>query len=144
MLDAVDTPVDQVHRVRGEDPPQEAARAYQRELPARFDLALLSIGADAHIASIFPGSVLVHEPRQGAAAVWVPHLAAWRVSLTPQAILSADRILVLAAGQDKANAVQRAFKAKTDEAGVPAHLLRRAGDRVEWFADTAAASQLVD
>jgi 6-phosphogluconolactonase len=128
-----------VHRMRGELPPGEAADLYERELPDRFDLMLLGLGEDAHIASIFPGSALVSERRRRVMAVWVPHLRSYRITLTQPALLAADRIVMLVAGSKKAPAVAAAIDAPSDPARVPAHLLRDAGDRVQWFIDRAAA-----
>ncbi|MGH9346345.1 MAG: 6-phosphogluconolactonase [Vicinamibacterales bacterium] len=138
----VPIPAAHVHRIRGELPPDEAARLYERELPARLELLLLGLGEDAHLASIFPGSPLVRERRRRVAPVWVPHLKAYRITLTPPAILAADRILMLAAGAMKASAVAAAIDRPTDPDGCPAHLLREAGARVEWLIDRDAARDL--
>jgi 6-phosphogluconolactonase len=132
-------PTAHVHRIRGELEPTEAARLYERELPDRFHVMLLGVGDDAHIASIFPGSDLITERRHGAAAVWVPHLKAYRISLTPTAILSAKHILVMVAGSGKASAVAAALDRPTNTERYPVHLLREAEPRVEWFIDRAAA-----
>lgn len=158
LIDHVPVPADQVHRIRGEMPDaHEAADDYERTLADAvsgfsrtplFDLMLLGLGDDAHIASIFPGSELlepdVARPLAGrrVAAVWAPHLNVWRLTLTPEAILDARAILVLVSGTNKADAVRAALEDPPDVKTHPAQLLRAAGDRVEWFLDRAAASRL--
>ena len=76
------------------------------------------------------------------AAVWAPHLGAWRITLTPPALLDARRIVMLVSGGKKADAVHAALERPTDAWRWPAHLLRHADDRVEWFLDRPAASRL--
>ena len=152
LIDHVPIPADHVHRMRGEfADAQAAAEDYERTLAhvmsSLFDVMLLGLGEDAHIASIFPGSELLPaaaRPLTGrrAAAVWVPHLNVWRITLTPDAILDSRAIVVVVAGANKAEAVHAALKAPLDVKLYPAQLLRPAADRVEWFVDRAAATQL--
>lgn len=159
LIDRVPVPSEQVHRMCGELPDaRDAARAYEVELPegfaraARqdqaFDVMLLGLGEDGHIASIFPGSPLVaSDPTTGSgpvrvAAVWAPHLNAWRITLTPRALLDARAIMMLVSGEKKAAAVHAALELPTNVTRWPVHLLRNADDRVEWFLDRAAAVRL--
>ncbi|MGH9240670.1 MAG: 6-phosphogluconolactonase [Vicinamibacterales bacterium] len=158
LLDHVPIPADRVHRMRGELPDaHDAAADYERVLTAvesgfsripLFDLMLLGVGSDAHIASIFPGSELlesrVERPPtvRRVAAIWAPHLSAWRITLTPDAILDSRTIVVLVAGTGKADAVRTALHEPLDLKKYPAQLLRSAGHRVEWFVDRAAAARL--
>ncbi len=123
-------------------PPEEAAREYERVLPRRFDLMLLGLGEDAHIASIFPGSHVVHERERRVVAPFARHLHAWRITMTPPAILSATHIVMLVSGAEKAGAVAAAIEEFDDPDRWPAHILRQAGDRVEWLIDRAAAAAL--
>ncbi len=146
LLAHVPIPASQVYRIRGELPDAAAAaREYERILPETFDIMLLGLGEDAHIASIFPGSPLLKmgsDPIYGdplVAAVWAAHLNAWRITLTPPALLDARAILVIVSGEHKAAAVRAALDAPVDEVRWPAQLLRAAGDRVEWIMDAAAA-----
>ena len=155
LLDHVPIPADHVHRMRGELPDaHQAAADYEAVVDSvtSFDLMLLGIGEDAHIASIFPASELlepqtqpgVGQPlaRRRVAAIWAPHLAAWRITLTPETILDSGAIVVLVAGANKAGAVHAALHEPLDVQKYPAQLLRSAGDRVEWFVDRAAAARL--
>jgi 6-phosphogluconolactonase len=142
LVDHVPIPPAQVHRMRGElADAGDAAREYEAQLPDTFDVMLLGLGPDAHIASIFPSSPLLDSDRL-VAAVWAPHLNAWRITLTPPAILNARAILMLVAGAAKADAVHAALEAPLDVAQYPAQLLRRADARVEWFVDRGASSKL--
>jgi 6-phosphogluconolactonase len=141
LLDHVPIPATHVHRMRGEVPDAgEAAREYQRGLPEIFDVMLLGLGEDAHIASIFPGRPVPGGVR--VAGVFAPHLNAWRITLTPPAILAARDIVMLVAGAAKAEAVYLALEGDEDPLRYPAQRLRPAGDRVEWFLDRAAAARL--
>lgn len=163
IIDNVPIPADHVHRIHAELPDaREAALAYERTLASavsgfsrttQFDLMLLGLGEDAHIASIFPGSELLADAgptadvgrpltRRRVAAVWAPPLGVWRITLTPEVILDSERILVLVAGSKKATAVRAALEEPLDVRTWPAQLLRVAGDRVEWFGDRAAAARL--
>jgi 6-phosphogluconolactonase len=160
-------PQSQVHRMRGEiSDAWKAAHEYERELrdgfeaagrrDHTFDVMLLGLGEDAHIASIFPGSELrVGRPIPGrrpdvgrgftarqecVAAIWASHLNAWRITLTPAALLDARAIVMVVAGKSKAGAVRAALEMPPDVKRWPAQLLREAGDRVEWILDRAASS----
>ena len=156
LIAKVPLPPEQVHRICGEFPhPHAAATRYEAELreafaragrrDETFDVMLLGLGEDAHIASIFPESPLLEEeyrPPGRVAAVWAPRLNSWRITLTPRALVDARRIVLLAAGDKKADAVHAALERPSDVPRWPVHLLREADDRVEWFLDRAAARKL--
>ena len=152
LVAKVPIPPEHVHRMRGELEAEEAARAYELDLAdtfraagrtdQTFDLMLLGLGDDAHIASIFPGSPVLHERTRRVAAPWVPHLEAYRITLTPPALVDARRIVMLVEGPKKAEAVAAAIEGAPDVLRWPAQLLRAAGDRVEWLIDRSAAQGL--
>ena len=158
LLDHVPVPPEHVHRIRAEMPdPSAAAAHYERTLDGLastfkkdplFDVMLLGVGEDVHVASIFPGSELLKansgHPSTGrrVAAVRAPRGDAWRITLTPGCIVDARAIVVVVAGANKAAAVKAALHDPLDVMKYPAQLLREAGDRVEWFVDGAAAAQL--
>jgi 6-phosphogluconolactonase len=155
LLDHVPIPAEHVHRILAERPDaHDAAAEYERTLGVvsgfsrtfLFDIMLLGVGADAHIASIFPGSELL-APRarrpstaRRVSAVRTPRGDGWRITLTPDAILDAEAIVLLVAGAHKAAAVRAALHDPLDLMRFPAQLLRAADRRVEWFVDRAAAA----
>src|SRR3989338_4686044 len=149
-------PPAQVHRVRAELPDATAAAVDYRaaieagfaaagRAGALFDAMLLGLGEDAHVASLFPGDPLLtgrlDDRDARVAAVRVARLGAWRITLTPRALLAARALVVIVAGAGKAEAVRAALDLPDDVLRWPAHLLRAADDRVEWIMDAAAAAR---
>jgi 6-phosphogluconolactonase len=138
-----------VHRMRGELGPAAAADEYERELldagPPRFDLLLLGLGPDAHIASLFPDQESLSERSRLVVGVekagHEPFVA--RVSMTLKALSLAQSIVLLVAGQSKADAVAAAFgpDAKPDP-HFPASLLPPLAGEVTVLLDQAAASRI--
>jgi 6-phosphogluconolactonase len=125
----------------------EIARLYEEEVRGlTFDVMLLGLGEDGHIASLFPGSDPLTRidsggltPLVAATQARLPPLVE-RITLTPPAILDARVILMIVSGAAKKEAVHAALNAPDDVARWPVHVLRAAADRVEWLADEAAAS----
>ena len=109
LLDHIPLPAQNVHRMKGEDEPGAAAAAYEQQLDEivgpRFDLIHLGMGADAHIASLFPGGSAFRERRRRVCAEFVKELGMWRLTLTPAAINQAAHITFIVAGAEKADAV---------------------------------------
>jgi 6-phosphogluconolactonase len=141
LIRRVDLPPGRVHRMEAEaDDLQQAADRYAAVLPDALDILVLGIGADGHTASLFPGSAALEERARRVVPVRSPKPPERRLTITPPVIAAARRVLVLAAGKDKAEAVARALRAGATPNEVPARLAR---DGV-WFLDQAAASLLGD
>jgi 6-phosphogluconolactonase len=135
-------PVD-VHRIRGELQPADAAGELDHALDGvELDFLLLGLGPDGHCASLFPGSpqLDVEDVRatSGPAGLepWVD-----RVTMTMPTLRSARRIVFIARGEQKADAVAAAFGGDASH-DVPASLVRLAPVRVEVVIDAAAAAKL--
>ena len=109
-----------VHRMRGELGPEDAAAAYENELgefgPAALDLILLGLGPDAHICSLFPGDDALGERERRVVGVQTPGMAPLvpRITLTLPVVNASARIVFLVTGEDKADAVRRAFSGPPD------------------------------
>ncbi|MFJ5233856.1 6-phosphogluconolactonase [Kitasatospora sp. NPDC088391] len=129
---------------------EEGAVRYAAELAAAagpgeplpvFDVLLLGVGPDAHVASLFPGHPGV---RQSGGTVLPVHDSPkpppTRLSLTLPALNTARQAWLLAAGADKADAVALAL---TDPGPDTAPASAVAGtERTLWFLDEAAAGKL--
>jgi 6-phosphogluconolactonase len=143
LLDRLDAGPAEVHRIRGELGAEAAGAAYEPEVQGTgFDLLLLGIGPDGHVASLFPNAPTLAE-RERLVVPAKPQLEPMvdRVTLTLPALRSAREIVFLVAGQDKAEAVERAFASEPDES-TPASLVRAADGRTTAVLDRAAASRL--
>jgi 6-phosphogluconolactonase len=138
-----------VRRMQGELGPFDAADAYERELsehgPGGFELVLLGMGSDAHIASLFPDQHTLSERSRQVVGVRDAGLEPFvpRVSLTLPALVRGERIVVLVTGEAKAQAVAAAFgpEARPDPS-VPASLLAAQANEVIVLLDRAAAGRL--
>ncbi|GGS56986.1 6-phosphogluconolactonase [Planobispora rosea] len=123
LLDHVDLDPARVHVMRGPDSgmtAEESAEAYAEELrraarpedhgPApSFDVLLLGMGPDAHIASLFPEMPALYDTRPVVAVHGSPKPPPTRISLTLPVIQAAREVWVVAAGEDKAGAVRLAL-----------------------------------
>ncbi|MFV1987929.1 MAG: 6-phosphogluconolactonase [Gemmatimonadota bacterium] len=129
----------QVHRMPvGDGEPEAAAARYEEDLPARFDVLILGIGEDGHTASLFPHSSAMREREHRVVPARSPVPPHSRLTITPPVIEGADRVVVLAAGANKAEAVAAAIEGDVTVEQCPARLAR---DGI-WVLDTAAAAQL--
>jgi 6-phosphogluconolactonase len=139
----------QVRRMRGELGPHAGAEEYERQLrelgPPEFELLLLGIGPDGHLASLFPDQPTLEERARLVVGVERAGLEPYvpRISMTLPMIASARKIVYLATGESKADAVARAFgpDARPDP-HVPSSLLPPLAEEILVLLDPAAASRL--
>ena len=136
LLDAVRP--GRVHRMEGEIDPTDAAAIYEGAVSAAggFDLVLLGLGDDAHVAGLFPESPGLLET---ASCVVVDRPDGLRgLSLTPPALVSGGTVVFVVTGAAKAEAVARALSGDEDVMSCPAAIFRDHGS-VVWLLDEEAA-----
>ncbi|MFF3449036.1 6-phosphogluconolactonase [Streptomyces sp. NPDC002667] len=157
LLDAVPLDPERVHSMPASDGPygadvEAAAESYAAELakaagpenhgpvPA-FDVLMLGVGPDTHVASLFPELPAVRETERTVVGVHgAPKPPPTRISLTLPAIRSAREVWLLAAGEDKAEAAAIALSGAGEIQAPAAGAYGRS--RTLWLLDAAAASQL--
>jgi 6-phosphogluconolactonase len=111
----------------------------------RLDLMLLGLGPDAHVASMFPGQASLEVTDRLCVGVdeagWKPYVP--RITMTMPVLCAARRIVFLVAGDDKAEAVERAFGPGVEpNRDAPGSMVRPVDGELILLLDEAAASHL--
>jgi 6-phosphogluconolactonase len=156
LLDHVDVDPARVHPMGATDgpgggDPEAAAERYAAELRAAarpedhgpvpsFDVLMLGVGPDAHVASLFPEMPALYDERPVVAVRGAPKPPPTRLSLTLPSIRAAREVWVLAAGESKATAVRMGLSG-AGPVQVPA-AGARGRQRTLFLLDRAAASGL--
>jgi 6-phosphogluconolactonase len=140
-LAASGAPVARVHRMNGEvDDLDGAAASYEATLrdrlgeAARLDVALLGVGEDGHVASLFPGHPLLAERERLVAAVHdAPKPPPRRLTLTLPALLAARLVVIAAFGEAKAAAIAAALGG--ERSPLPVARVANAASRILFLLD---------
>ena len=152
LLDALPLDPARVHPMPASDgpdgdDPDAAARRYAEELASaagpgdgqlpRFDVLMLGVGEDGHVASLFPGHPAGDASGSVAPVRDSPKPPPVRITLTMAAITSADEVWLVASGPDKTASVGKALS------GAPLPAARATGTaRTRWLLDSAAAADI--
>ena len=140
-----------IHRIKGELDPAEAANDYTLTLKKfaseslefpRFDLVYLGMGEDGHAASLFPGSpVDLTEPVIPVTAHYQERPAN-RVTLTPLVFNNASTVIFMAAGEKKAVTLREVLSGRYNPELYPAQRIEPKDGKTIWLVDDDAASKL--
>jgi 6-phosphogluconolactonase len=155
LLDALPLDPSRVHPMPASDgpdgdDPEAAAAAYAEELAKsarpgtaslpHFDVLLLGVGEDGHVASVFPEHPAAYESRPVAAVRGAPKPPPVRLTLTLPAVNTAEEVWLVASGTGKSSAVRMALSGggpvQVPAAGV------HGVERTLWLLDRAAAAEL--
>ncbi|MFD1873018.1 6-phosphogluconolactonase [Hymenobacter bucti] len=149
LFDPLGVRPSQVFAVDTELNPAEAAAQYCVDIEeffgekkAKFDLVLLGLGDNAHTASLFPHTPVLHDKTVGVKEVWLPEQQVFRITLTAPLINQARAVAFLVYGAGKAEAVQQILEQDRDIEQYPAQLIEPSSGELAWFLDEAAAKNL--
>lgn len=148
LLDRIPVPAEHVHPIpTHHGNPDTSAWAYEELLRGYFqgrepgfDLLLLGMAANGHVASLFPHHPALWERRRWVVAAEVPAEPSRRITFTFPLINQARSIAFLVAGPAKAEMVARALQAGTTADDVPAAGVKPAAGDITWWLDRAAAA----
>lgn len=151
LISKIDIPDANIHRVLGENDPEQEAIRYGEEISNElkqnaglpvFDIVLLGMGGDGHTASIFPHEMELMTD-DGVCAIGInPDSGQKRVTLTGPVINNAKAICFLATGKGKAEKIDEIFKKKDDYLTYPAAHVHPTHGNLYWYLDTDATYKL--
>lgn len=143
FIDDVPIPDGNVHRILGECDPVVAAETYEADLKDHFksalpifDLMILGLGTDGHVASLFPGSAALEEKTRLVVAAQHPQTNQWRVTLTLAVINNAANIVILVSGGGKKEIVERLTRGDDT---LPASRVLPTSGNLLWLLDRATS-----
>mmetsp|Transcript_40156 Transcript_40156/g.89089 ORF Transcript_40156/g.89089 Transcript_40156/m.89089 type:complete len:360 (+) Transcript_40156:81-1160(+) len=157
LLSKVPIPASQIHAILENVTVQQAATNYEGRLlglPASilprnssglpvFDLILLGVGPDGHVASLFPNKAATF-----ATSGWVlpvensPKPPPERITFSLPVINAAKEVHVVALGESKAEVVQRALEVQALPGSLPVQLVRPTEGKLKWLLDVQSAQFL--
>ncbi len=151
LLSKLPIPPGNIHRVRTELDAEAAARDYEAQLRAefnvknndlpRFDLILLGLGDDGHTASLFPETAALKETTRLVVPNWVEKLQTFRITLTFPVLNHAAGDLFIVSGAGKAEIV-KAVLTSSGSAKYPSQRVQPENGRLLWLLDREAARLL--
>lgn len=147
-LHHVPIPPANIHRMRVEQGPAQAAAEYEQELhrffgaanPPVFDLVFLGLGEDGHTASLYPGAEGTCEREEFVTSHYVPQRKQWRVTLTARTLRIARQLIFLVAGKKKSEALESVLTCQHPHWNLPASMVVARHPNVLWITDPWAVS----
>jgi 6-phosphogluconolactonase len=151
LLSQIIIPAENIHRIKGENNPEEEALRYALEIKKNinfrgenpvFDLVLLGLGEDGHTASIFPDELELFEDERICAVSRHPLTGQKRITITGRVLNNANRVFFMVTGANKAQRISEIMN--DDEAAklLPAYYISPNNGELIWFIDDAAAQKI--
>ncbi len=149
FIDRVPIPPDQIHPIRCIHSPQKSAEEYELLLKsfftdngASFDVVLLGLGEDGHMASLFPESKSLDEMKRWVLEVHSQHEDFSRITLTLSVINRAMLVVFLVSGVAKAHTLFKVLNNSSDSCRLPAQLVQPSNGKMIWLVDKEAGREL--
>lgn len=153
FLTKVDIPFENIHPIKTkEGNPESASELYEKEIIAhfgikngefpRFDLMMLGVGQDGHVASLFPGHEVLQESKRLVMPTYYEEAEERRITMTLPVFNHARHIFFVLAGMEKASILHTVLEGPTSQDPLPVQRIHPHQGSLYWFVDKAAASLL--
>ena len=140
LLQPLNIPANHIHRMptESEDPSYEQhLQEYFGSSECTFDLLLLGMGEDGHVASLFPGSPALQEKNRLVVVTNAPATPVTRLSLTFRALNAASTVMILVAGSEKREILTWIEQSEHRQTFPVSRVTAR--NRLLWYVDKAAS-----
>jgi 6-phosphogluconolactonase len=151
LFSYIEIPDKNIHRIKGENDPETEVLSYSSQIkesiPQRnncpeFDIILLGMGDDGHIASIFPDQMSLLFIDQICSVAVHPQSKQKRVTLTGRVINNARKVCFLVTGLSKAERLSELFYLPEKSALLPAAHIHPFSGELIWLSDKSASRLL--
>lgn len=151
LIDKIDIPASNIHRIKGEEEPGAEASRYSAEISGCmaerdgfpvFDMVILGLGEDGHTASIFPGHLDLLVSEKICEVAVHPVTNRQRVTLTGKVINNAEVVVFLVTGRKKAAIVEKIIHKSPSSLIFPASYIMPVYGDLTWYIDEEAGSLL--
>lgn len=149
LLNKVPVVPEQVHVMRTDIEPHEAATEYEKILRTyfkdegvSFDLVLSGMGDDGHTLSLFPGTAVIHEKKLWVSSFYLKPQLMFRITLTAPIVNRAAKVAFLTFGSGKAKALKEVLQGEPNVDMYPSQIIQPSSQELHWFVDKAAAELL--
>ena len=150
LISHIQIPPQNIHRIYGEIPPEEAAERYEQELRTylgenpSFGLVMLGLGEDGHTASLFPNSLALNEHSRW--VVVVPHDVPplpliTRTTLVLPILNNAKHVVFLVSGAAKSARLAEVLRSPVSSPSLPATMVQPRDGELIWMMDRSAAAE---
>lgn len=151
LLDNIEIPKRNIHRILGENDPVKEAVRYgdlltknlpnQQKIPV-FDMVILGMGEDGHTASIFPYDIELWDSKKTCEVAIHPESGQKRITITGKVINQSEWVIFLVTGAGKKDKLAEIIHKKGDYKNYPASLVKPLSGNLVWYLDTEAAAKL--
>lgn len=150
LLRRIKIPAENIHPVKIKDTAKDSALEYEKEIRhffnsdsgqfPEFDLIVLGLGQDGHIASLFPKNKVLSERKKIVVDTFIPEIKHERISFSLPVINNAKNIIFLVAGKNKASTIKDILF--DQDSKLPASLIDNKATSITFLIDKGAGSLL--